>query len=168
MGRRRTSRRLAAWRKPDGQVTGSVSPRNNERSQRRKLVIATLRNKPGSNQHPCSRSFDAGVKESSKTGVAGARPSTRSYREEKEWDRFCSMPFPRRSLIRLQPAPAEFVRKFRLPEEECVLLLRATACSLFVKAGRNSCFGSIGKRTESLGPQVNSTARFTARRHTTE
>src|SRR5271170_7079543 len=66
------------------------------------------------------------------------------------------MPFPRRSSIRLQPALAEFVRKSRLPEEECVLLLRATACSLSVQAGRNSCFGSIGKRTESLGPQVKS------------
>ena len=70
------------------------------------------------------------------------------------------MPFPKRSSIRLQPALAEFVRKFRLPEEECVLLLRATACSLFVRVGRNSCFGSTGKRTESFGPQVNSTGAF--------
>src|ERR1700758_254580 len=66
------------------------------------------------------------------------------------------MPFPRRSSIQLQRALAEFAHKYRLPEEGCALLLRAPACSLFVKAGRNSCFGSIGKRTESLGPQVKS------------
>jgi hypothetical protein len=67
------------------------------------------------------------------------------------------MPFPKRSLTRLQPALAEFVRKFRPREEECVLLLRATACSRFVQVGRNSCFGSTGKRTESLGPLNKST-----------
>ena len=43
------------------------------------------------------------------------------------------MPFPRSLSIRLQPALAEFVRKYRLPEEECVLLLRATTCTLFVR-----------------------------------
>ena len=70
-------RRLYEWRKPSGQETGSVSPQKDGNSQKRRLVIAALKSKPGKSQLPCSRSFAVGATARKRTGLAGARRSIR-------------------------------------------------------------------------------------------
>ena len=95
--RRHMSRRLDAWRQPGSQATGSSIAR-----EQRAFAKANARYRRAQEKAReqscflCNRSSAAGAMESRKTGSAGARHSTRSFPEAKEWDRFCSTPFPRR------------------------------------------------------------------------
>ena len=107
-----------SWRKPCGQETGSVSPRKGGHSQKRKLVIAALKSKPGNNQLPCSRSSAVGAMARKGTGLAGARRFTRSFPEVKGMGSILFHAFPQELWTRSQPALTGFARKSRPPKKE--------------------------------------------------
>ena len=148
------SRLLPVWRKPDCHARGSVSPPSNGRTRKRNPAIAALRSKPGNKRRLCSPSSEAGVKESRMTVSGGARRSTPSCRGEKEWDRFCSMPFRKRWLTLSRHAPAESVRRYRRLFSQCELLWTRIASTRCAGTERNSFCVSIVKRTESYGARV--------------
>ena len=162
-------RRLYAWRKPSGQETGSVSPQN-----RRAFAKAKARYRRAQEQAretvgylAIDRSQLGRWKGGGPGWLVPGAPHGRLSRQRNGIDSVpCLSPGGRR--FDCSPHRRNSYASPAIPEEECGLWLRTTALFSVRPAGRNSCFGSTGKRTESLGPQVKSSGAITARRHTTE